>query len=194
MQAGVAAVEEGRVGGHGQQQREHSPKPVADEHGPIRSPDPDVHVQRERVVPPRHVLEPLLDPAVMLGVDDVLLAVVGPGVGGRGAERDPELGRDREQPAPAIALQDGRAGQVLAPPGPDLDLGGDQLAGDRIGEHRIGDGGVSQLLEPLDERERAGVEQRELLLEPDREVGRCLEGRASGVQCLGPRRVRAQVR
>ena len=57
-----------------------------------------------RVVAPRDVAELLVQPAVVLGVDDVLLAVVGPRVGAGRAERDALLGGQREQPPAAVAL------------------------------------------------------------------------------------------
>ena len=144
---------------------------------------PDVDVQRERVVAPRDVLQPLLDAPVVLGLDDLLLAVVRPRMRAGRAERDAVLVGEREQPAAAVALCGDRGGEVLAPARADLDLRGDQLAGDRLGEHGISGRGVAQLLEALHVSPRSrGVEQRELLLEPDREVGRGLECRASGVQ------------
>ena len=104
VQPGVAAVEERRVGRDRQQHRQHRPQPVADQHRAVGALDPDVHVQRERVVAPRDVLQPLLDAAVVLGLDDVLLAVVRPRVGAGRAERDVLLGREREQPPPQLAL------------------------------------------------------------------------------------------
>ena len=85
VQARIAAVEERRVGRDRQQQRQHRPQPVAHPHRAVGAAHADVDVQRERVVAPRDVLEPVLDAAVVLGVDDVLLAVVGPRVRAGGA-------------------------------------------------------------------------------------------------------------
>ena len=65
----------------------------------------------------------------------------------------------------------------VAAAGADLDLGGDQLADEvrlELGAPR----GLLQLLEAVDELERLGIEERELLLDREREVGRRLEGRA----------------
>ena len=134
VQPGVAAVEEWRVGRDRQQHRQHRPQPVADEHRAVGAVDPDVDVQRERVVAPRDVLQSLLDAAVVLGLDDVLVAVVRPRMGAGRAERDVLLGREREQPPPQLALSRLRSGEVGPAAGADLDLGGDQLAGDRLGE------------------------------------------------------------
>ena len=52
----------------------------------------------------RDVLQPLLHAAVVLGVDDALLAVVGPRVRAGRPERDAVLGGEREQAAAVVAL------------------------------------------------------------------------------------------
>ena len=62
-------------------------------------------------------------------------------------------------------------------PGLDLDLGGDQLADEVRLEHRALRGGL-HVLEPVDEPERCRIEQRELLLDRDGEVGAGLEALA----------------
>ena len=154
VQARVAAVEERRVGRDREQQRQHRAQPIAHEHGPVGAPDADVDVQRERVVAPGHVLEAVLDAVIVLGVDDPLLAVVRPRMRAGGAERDAVVGREREQPPAPVALQGHRGGEVGAAARADLDLGGDQLAGDRVREHGVGLGGVAELLEPRHEAER----------------------------------------
>ena len=81
-----------------------------------------VHVQRERVVAPGHVLQALLDTAVVLGVDDPLLAVVSPRMRARGTEREALAGGKREQPRAPLALARERVVQVAADPRDDLDL------------------------------------------------------------------------
>ena len=96
VQARIAPVDKRRVGRDRQQQRQHRPQPVAYEYGSICTSDPNVHVHREGVVAPRDVLEPLLDAPVVLGLDDVLLAVIGPRVGAGGAQRDVMLVGQRE--------------------------------------------------------------------------------------------------
>src|SRR5205085_4023131 len=123
-----------------------------------------------------------LDTAVVLGVDYVLLAVIRPRMRARCAERDSPLGGKGEQSPAALPLRDDRGRKVAAAAGADLDLGGDQLAGDRRAEHGVRGGGVPELLEPRDEAEPGRIEQRKLFLEPNRVVGRRVEGRASGVE------------
>jgi hypothetical protein len=66
VQAGVDAVDVGRVGADREQQREHRAQAVADADGAVGAADADVHVQRERVVAPRDVLQAVLDPVVVL--------------------------------------------------------------------------------------------------------------------------------
>ena len=68
----------------------------------------------------------------------------------------------------------GTSAKALDTAGLDLGLGGDQLAGEvrlgrRSGRRRL------DVLEPVDEVERDGVEQRELLLHGDGEVGTRVE-------------------
>ncbi len=105
MQAGVAALEERRVGGDREQQRQHRPQPVADLDRTVGAADPDVHVHGERVVAPGHVLQPVLDPVVVVGVDDVLLAVVGPRVRAGRPEQHVVCGRELEQAPAHFALR-----------------------------------------------------------------------------------------
>ena len=95
--------------------------------------DADVDVQRERVVAPGDVVQPLLDAAVVLGVDDRAA---------RGS-RPTDACRSRRARRRASAASANRRRrwsrwrrervvQVLAAARADLDLGGDQLAGDRL--------------------------------------------------------------
>ena len=84
----VAPVEVWRVRRDRQQQRQHRAQAVADAHRAVDVADAQVHVQAERVVAPGDVFQPVLDAAVVLGVDDRLLAVVGPRVRAGRAERD----------------------------------------------------------------------------------------------------------
>ncbi len=130
VQARVAPVQVRRVGGDREQQRQHRPQAVADAHRAVDVAHADVHVQAEGVVAPGDVLQALLDAAVVLGVDDRLLAVVGPGMSAGGAERRALRPGEREQAPAALALALERVVQVGAGAGDDLDLRGDQLAGD----------------------------------------------------------------
>ena len=81
----------------------------------------------------------------------------------------------REQPPAALVLALERVTEVLTLAGADLHLGGDQLAGEGVDQEVVGVRLRSDLLEDVGQRERVRVEQCELLLEPDREVGRGLE-------------------
>ena len=96
--------------------RQHGAQAVADPHGAVGALDADVHVQRERVVAPGDVLQALLDAAVVLRVDDVLLAVVRQRVGAGRAERDAVRGGEREQPVAAVGLAGAGVLDVLAAP------------------------------------------------------------------------------
>ena len=118
----------GRVGRDRQQQRQHRAQAIAHQHRAVGAADADVDVHRERVVAPRDVLQPVLDAAVVLGLDDLLLAVVRPRMGAGGPERDVLRGGQREQPPAQVALGGPGGGEVLTAAGADLDLGGDQLA------------------------------------------------------------------
>ncbi len=149
VQTAVAPVEVGRVGRDREQQRQHRAQAVADADRAVDVAHADVHVQAERVVAPGDVLQPLLDAAVVLGVDDRLLAVVGPRVRAGCAERDAagasasanrRLRRSRWRASASL--------QVAADAGDDLDLRGDQLAGDALVQQRIASArDVAQLLE-----------------------------------------------
>ncbi len=132
-----------------------------------------MHVQAERVVAPGDVFQPVGDAAVVLGVDDRLLAVVGPRVRAGRAQRDALLAGEREQAPAVLALARERIVQVGSGAGDDLDLRGDQLAGYVLVQQRIAlRGNAAQLLEPRHEFERARIEDRELLLDADRAVAR----------------------
>jgi hypothetical protein len=116
----------------------------------------------------------------VLGVDDVLLAVVRQRVGaGRPEPHAMALG-EREQAAARFLLLGARVGDVQALARADLDLRGDQLAGDRVGQHRVAHAGVAQVLETRDQLQRLGIEERPLLLDADRQVLGDLEGLARG--------------
>ena len=90
------------------------------------------------------------------------------------AERDAaRLGERAELLAP-LAEERGGVGERVAAAGADLDLGGDQLA-DEVRLELRPLRRLLQLLEAVDEVERLGVEERELLLDGDREIGHGLE-------------------
>ena len=79
--------------------------------------------------------------------------------------------------AAALGQRGRDVGERLATSRLDLDLGGDQLADEVRLEHRALRRGL-HVLEPVDEPERCRIEQRELLLDRDGEVGAGLEGLA----------------
>ena len=126
-------------------------------------------VQPEAVVAPDDVAQHLVVPAVVRRVDDPLLLPGAPGVGAGGAEEHVEAACELEELAPALAHHRHGLRERLAAAGAHLDLRSDQLADEVLFE-----GGALprrlQLLEAVDEAERLRVEERELLLDRDREV------------------------
>ena len=142
-----------------------------------RRAEPDVDVQAEGVVALRDVLQPLLDAPVVLGVDDRLLAVVRPWVCAGGAQRCAATLGQGKQAAAAIALPGHRVVEIGAGSGDDLDLRGDQLAGDALVQLGVGGrGGGAQLLKARHQVEGDRIQDRELLFEADGEVGCAGEG------------------
>ena len=180
VQPGVAPVDERRVGRDRQQQRQHRSQAVAHLHGAVGPAHADVDVHREGVVAPGDVLQPVDDAPVVLGVDVALLAVVGPRMGAGRAERDAARRRRAR-----TAGGDGRAGRRARRRGPPRGPSGSRSPR-RSARRRASPpardrrrGRVAQLLEARDQVERRRVEDRELLLEADREVDRRLEGLAA---------------
>ena len=137
LQARVAAVQEHRVGRQGQQLGQDRPQAVAHGDGAVGAADPHVHVQAEGVVAPGHVLQPVLDPVVVVRVDHRLVLPRAPRVRGRGRQQRALARGQGEQAGAVLALAGQRVGQVGAAAGGDLDLGLDQLAGHRLGQHRV---------------------------------------------------------
>ena len=182
VQAGVAAVEEGRVGGDREQQRQQLAQPVADGDRPVGAAHAHVDMQAPGVVALGDVAEFVAQAVVVRGVDDRLVEVAGPGMGARGAQRKPHLGDQGEEARAPRALALDRLGERLRAPGADLDLGVDQLAGGRVGQHLVALAGGVDVLETVRQLQRRRIEDRELLLETDREVGRGLESLASEVE------------
>ena len=99
---------------------------------------------------------------------------VRPRVRPRGAQKDSQRLDEGLQLRAALGHDTGNVGEGVAAAGPDLDLGGDQLTDQVLGERSSGCRGL-HLLEAVDEIERFRVEQGELLLDGRREVGRLLE-------------------
>ena len=144
-----------------------------DAHGAVDVADADVHVQAERVVAPRDVFQALLDAAVVLGVDDRLLAVVGPrmraGRAQRGAVRVREA---RTGPGGARAVA--RARRAGRAPAPEMISISEEISSPVMCScsTRSTSAAAAQLLEARGQFERLRVEDRELLLDADGEVGR----------------------
>jgi hypothetical protein len=144
-----------------------------------------VHVQAPGVVALRDPAQFLAQAVVVGRVDDRLVEVVRPRVGtGRGQRQPLPVDQAEQAPAP-LALQLCRLTEALGPARADLDLGGDQLAGGRLGQDLVALAGGVELLEAVLELERRRVDDRELLLEPDREVGLGLESLADEVEVQG---------
>ena len=73
------------------------PQRVADGDRAVAAADADVHVQAEGVVAPHDVAEQLVVAAVVRRVDDPLVLPAAPRVRAGGAEREPELARERPE-------------------------------------------------------------------------------------------------
>ncbi len=99
VQAAVAAVEEGRVGRDGEQQRQQLAQPVADGDRPVRSAHAHVHVHAPGVVALGDPAEFVAQAVVVRGVDDPLVQVAGPGVGSGRPQRQAHLLDQGEEPA-----------------------------------------------------------------------------------------------
>src|SRR4029453_17478362 len=175
VQPAEALLDPGGVGRGREKGWEHRAQRGADGDSPIGTPDSDVHMEAEGVVAPGHVLEPSLHTAVMLGVDDPLLLPGAPRMGARRPEHHP-LPRDQlEQAVPTLLLASNGVREVRTLAGPDLYLRRDQLSGNRFGQHFVSLRELVQLLELADNRKVLRIEQPELFLEPDGEVGRLFE-------------------
>ena len=170
VEAGVDVLDERRAGREREDLRQEVAEAVRDRDRTVGAADADVDVEAERVVAPDDVAEQLVVPAVVRRVDDPLLLPRRPRMRAGRAERDPERIDERLQLRPALGHRRGNLGEALAAPGLDLDLGRDQLA-DEVRLERRPLRRRLHLLEPVDEVERRRIEQRELLLDRDREVG-----------------------
>src|SRR6185503_13622086 len=130
--------------------------------------------------PPDDVLEDLVVPPVVGGVDDPLVAPARPRMRARRAEEEAERLDERAELGAPLGerRRDVRERRLLARL--HLDLRGDQLADEVRLERRSPCRGL-HLLDAVDEVERLPVEQCELLLHRDREV----LGRLEALACLG---------
>ena len=110
-------------------------------------------------------------------VDDPLVLPAAPGVGAGRAQHRAERSGEGAQLGTAFTHSLGRLREARAPPGAHLDLGGDELADEVLLDRRPSRGSL-QLLESVDERERLRVEEGELLLDRERQVGAAVVGLA----------------
>ena len=164
------AFDAGRVGRQREQVGQEGAHRVAHGDRPIDAADSHVDVLAPGVVAPGDVLELVFDGAVMRRVDDALVLPRREGVGARGAQRETLLAGMGKEGAAAGDDVAGRVAERVTLGRGDLDLAREQLAEDA--RAKIVGGAVAQELEGAGERETAGVEDLELLLEADREVGR----------------------
>jgi hypothetical protein len=158
--------------------RQQGAQRVVDGDRTVRATDSDVDVEPEGVVPPDDVAEQLAVPAVVRRVDDPLVLPAAPRVRSSRAECEPEAAGQLRELGAARAHQLCGRGEAHAGARAHLDLGGDQLADQVLVDRRPGCGRL-HFLEPVDERERVGVEERELLLDRDGQVDAAVEGRPS---------------
>ena len=168
------ALDEGRARGEREDLREEVPQRAGDRDRPVGAADGHVHVQPEGVVTPDDVAEELVVSAVVRRVDDALLLPVRPRVGPGGAEEETHRLDERLKLRAPLRHGRGHVRERLLPARADLDLGGDELADEVLGERRLR-GCRLDLLEAVRQIERLRVDERELLLDGRREVGRVLE-------------------
>jgi hypothetical protein len=169
VQARVDVLEERGAGREREQLREEVAERAGHADGAVGAADGRVHVQAERVVAPDDVAQDLVVAPVVRRVDDPLLLPRAPRVRAGVCERNPMAVRELEQLRAPLAYPDDHVGERVALARADLGLGGDQLAG----EHPVQNGapgGRVQVFEAVDEIVRLGIEERELLLDREREV------------------------
>src|SRR6266498_4012936 len=183
VQACVDALEKGRAAGQREQLRQEVAQAVAHSNRAVGAVDRDVDVHPEAVVAPDDVAQELVVAAVMRRVDDALLLPGAPGMRPGGGERDADRLGELEELRPPLSQPGRGLVEVLAAARADLDLRGDQLANEVLLERRPG-GGRLELLEPVRQRQRRRIEDRELLLDREREVARLLVPLAGGADLL----------
>ena len=137
----------------------------------------------EGVVAPDHVAKQLVVGAVVRRVDDPLVLPAAPWMRAGRTEAQVEAAGDGVELNPALFHPLGSLGEALAAPSSNLGLRGDQLANEVRLDVRPAPCGLN-VLEPVRERERLRVEQRELLLDGERQVCAVLERLASGRELL----------
>ena len=145
-----------------------------DRDGAISTLDRDMDVEPERVVAPDDVPEELVVSPVVRRVDDALFLPVRPGVGPGRAEHEPHRLDQRLQLRPTLGDRGRNVRERLLLARSDLDFRGDELADEVLLERGAARGCVD-VLEAVREVEGLRIEDRELLLDGDGEVGCGLE-------------------
>ncbi len=176
-------VEERRVGRDGQQQRQQLAHPVADRDRAVGPAHPHVHVGAPGVVALGDPAEFMPEPTVVRGIDDPLVEVAGPGVGSHRPQRQTHRADQLEQAArgAGAGLRSPRRSSRARPERISISEAISSPAADSASSV-VGLAGGIDLLKAVLELQRSRIEDRELLLEPDREVGRGLESLANEVE------------
>ena len=183
VQARVHALDERGRRREREQLGQKGPQPVGHADGAVCAANRHVDVDAEAVVAPHDVLQELVVPAVVRRVDDPLVLPAAPRMRSGRRQADAQAPGQRAELSasldhPLRGLEEG-----VATAGLDLDLRGDQLA-DEV-RLELGPGSRRlELLEAVRQLERPRVEERELLLHRDGEVGRRLEGLAGKLDLL----------
>ena len=179
-EAGVAPGVQRRVAGQRGELGEVGAQRVVDRERAVGAADGDVHVQPEHELAREHPRE-LLDQVRVLRVVDQLALGVGERVRAGARQPRPALDAGSERAA-RIRQRGGGLGDRGAHRRGGLDLRGGQLGAQRDGVAELGAharGGRQQV-------ERLGVEQHQLLLDADREIGHAVEQGAPAVRVEHP--------
>ena len=170
MQSRVDVLDERRARRERQQLGQEVTQRVVHGDRAIGPRDPHVHVQPEGVVPPDDVAEELVVPPVVRRVDDPLVLPAAPRMRRRAAEGDRELARDRVDLPAALSHRGRDLAEPRALARSHLDLGRDQLSDDV--RRKVGlDRRRIDVLESVRQLQRLRIEERELLLDGDGQVG-----------------------
>ena len=187
----VDLLDERRAGREREQLGQVAPHRVADRDRAVAALDADVDVQAEGVVAPDHVLQQLVVPAVVRRVDDPLVLPAAP-TGACRSRRAARPARARARAAargarPIFAAASPKSAHLPVRTSTSDAISSPTRCGSSVGAARR----RLEVLEAVDQLERAGVEDRELLLDREREVGR--RSRTRRARTRAARRERASV-
>ena len=174
VEPGVHVLDERRARREREQLGEEVPQSGDDRDRAVGPVDPDVDMEAERVVAPDDVAQELVVSPVVRRVDDALLLPVGPRVRARRTEQEPHRLDEPLELRSALRHGGRNIRERLLLAGANLHLGGDELAHEVLLERRPTRGRL-HVFEAVREVERVRIEDRELLLDGHREVGRSLE-------------------